>query len=285
LASILLGKPVDDDKSQILEGVETVAEVTEGSIVIAIRMRTEDITQRLGTIELSHKEDEAISLFDWCGLATASTSTSTHDLSTLKSKFQAQKDAVTKLSAQLEELIAAKATHEAELLEKFRDLLNEKKSKIRDQQRLLASANVDPAKLAEFQAPTAAGTDHKAKVSRAGKRKAATAPEDEDSDEGFEKMDVDVDQVPNDSEEEEAQTQSENDATEDDDEMEAPAPPPPQKITSAPKAQPSERSRTPPRRDLPFAKKRDVAPAPPAPPAKPEADDADEETESEDDEL
>lgn len=48
------------------------------------------------------------------------------------------------LQEQLDEFIKAKADSERELLEKFRLLLNSKKLKIRDQQRLLASAKIDP---------------------------------------------------------------------------------------------------------------------------------------------
>ena len=50
------------------------------------------------------------------------------------------------LKKQLEELTKAKAQHEHSLVANFAQLLNEKKLKIRNQQRLLASATVDPDK-------------------------------------------------------------------------------------------------------------------------------------------
>ena len=53
-----------------------------------------------------------------------------------------------KLNEALEELVRLKIEHEDGLLEKFSLLLNEKKLKIRDQQRLLTGATVDPARLA-----------------------------------------------------------------------------------------------------------------------------------------
>jgi hypothetical protein len=61
----------------------------------------------------------------------------------LEDKFKQQKDTVAKLTAQLEQLTDAKREHEAALLEKFKLLLNEKKLKIRDQQRLLADAQIN----------------------------------------------------------------------------------------------------------------------------------------------
>jgi hypothetical protein len=54
---------------------------------------------------------------------------------------------VAELRAQLEELTEAKTARETELLEKFCALLNEKKVKIREQQRLLSAAKVDPSRL------------------------------------------------------------------------------------------------------------------------------------------
>lgn len=53
---------------------------------------------------------------------------------------------IEKLNAQLEDLTVAKKKHEEEILAKCVLLLNEKKLKVRNQQRLVASAKVDPAK-------------------------------------------------------------------------------------------------------------------------------------------
>lgn len=82
------------------------------------------------------------------------------------------------------------------MLEKFRLLLNEKKVKIREQQKVLATAQVDPSKLAAVQAARSAGSRQtdKGRVprgSRAGKRKALSAESSSDDSDGFEKMDVD----------------------------------------------------------------------------------------------
>ena len=93
------------------------------------------------------QQEQEVDLFEWCGLAAQSTTDTRNEVLSLKTKFSEQQEAIDKLNAQLEELIAAKSQHEVVLLEKFRLLLNEKKAKIRDQQRLLATAKVDPEKL------------------------------------------------------------------------------------------------------------------------------------------
>lgn len=93
------------------------------------------------------------------------------------------------LKKQLEDLLKAKKDDEHQLLEKFRDLLNEKKLKIRQQQRLLAAADVDPARLQNLSGGASEATRRKAKASRGGKRK--TNQNESDSDNGFERMDID----------------------------------------------------------------------------------------------
>ena len=222
----------------------------------------------------------------------------TDELASFKSKFREQQEAISKLNAQLEELIAAKTNHETELLEKFRDLLNEKKAKIRDQQRLLVTANVDPRKLAAVQASRKSSKKIAAGPSRTGKRKADNEPQvdEDDEDDGFEKMDVDVDQVPNDSDQPDIETpnKDETDTADEDDEIIPPTKPPAANTRQAGNGKgkaaagngtknnkqdqdmQDDPPETPPRRELPFAKKE--------PQAKPPAED-DEETASEDDEL
>ena len=98
------------------------------------------------------QEDEKteISPFDWCVSAIASREKVQEDLVAAIAKVQTVEDSLKELKDQLDELIKTKEEDETELLEKFRDLLNEKKVKIRQQQRLLASANVDPDKLANI---------------------------------------------------------------------------------------------------------------------------------------
>lgn len=116
---------------------------------------------------------------------------------------------ITALRAELEELAQSKKEREAELLEKFCDLLNEKKVKIREQQKLLNSAHGDPSRLAtsrvaqlsmnssqEERKPVVASASR-----RKGKRKAPGRGVESDSEDGFETADnaadkMDVDEPP-----------------------------------------------------------------------------------------
>lgn len=82
-------------------------------------------------------------LFDWCSISALSATTAHDETSTLELKLEQQKDTIAQLTAQLEQLVQAKQEHESALLEKFKLLLNAKKLKIRDQQRLLAGAHVN----------------------------------------------------------------------------------------------------------------------------------------------
>ena len=102
----------------------------------------------------------------------------------LSARYDEQSKTIQKLNEQLEDLIQSKKTHENALLEKFRELLNTKKLKIRDQQRLLAGAKVDPKQAARFQSARETTKEHTAKASRAGKRKADVKADESESEEG-----------------------------------------------------------------------------------------------------
>ncbi len=79
-------------------------------------------------------------------MAVTRSTTLEHEISSLRAKYESAMDSIQKLNTQLEELTVAKNRHEEELIAKCVLLLNEKKLKVRNQQRLLASAKVDPAK-------------------------------------------------------------------------------------------------------------------------------------------
>ncbi|RYP09855.1 hypothetical protein DL764_000989 [Monosporascus ibericus] len=178
--------------------IEIRAEVQEdGSAVeLCVRKNIQGITQRLGAIKLPENPDEEISPFAWCVSAIAARARVEEELAAAAARAGALESSVAELKAQLRELIRAREDDEAQLLEKFRDLLNEKKVKIRQQQRLLAAANVDPAKLARVAAADATARKRAAGASRAGKRKAAgggdndDAVDDDDADASV-KMEVD----------------------------------------------------------------------------------------------
>ncbi|KAK3343891.1 hypothetical protein B0T25DRAFT_615217 [Lasiosphaeria hispida] len=188
-------------KGEPVEGIEAGAEAHVGkSITITIRRRVAGINQRLGAITLSHKADESIQLFDWCGAAAQEREKLKLGLAAEAAKVEDLDARVTELRNQLEELTQSKKASEAEMLEKLCGLLNEKKVKIREQQRLLATANVDPSKLATALAsrpsPPTRAAGHVPKTSRASKRKTRGDESDESSDDGFEKMDVDKEESP-----------------------------------------------------------------------------------------
>lgn len=127
----------------------------------------------------------------------------------LQGKLTAQLEHNQRLQKQLKELIQAKEEHENALLQKFTEVLNAKKLKIRDQQRLLATAKIDPkrgglihvssteyrltdtAAVAELEAEEQeAQPTRKTAGSRGAKRKAAakTADSDDASSGGFESV-------------------------------------------------------------------------------------------------
>jgi hypothetical protein len=169
---------------------------------------------------LSYDENQEIQLFEWCGTAIESANSLDRELGLLRDKYKEQQKIISDLKNQLEDLITGKAAHETELLQKFCLLLNEKKSKIRDQQRLLASAKVDPSKLREIKAARSSLKPGKAEESRPRKRKSefeqeASADENEINI-GFDNMDVDIGQVTQDSDEEAEMTPEEDEETVDD---------------------------------------------------------------------
>ncbi|KAI0378388.1 hypothetical protein F5Y04DRAFT_149229 [Hypomontagnella monticulosa] len=273
---------------QPVPDVEIKADVqSDGtSVSLSFRKNIQGITQRLGSIKLEEDEKTEISPFDWCVSAIGTREKVGEDLAAATVKIQNLEDSLKELREQLDDLIKTKEEDETQLLEKFRDLLNEKKVKIRQQQRLLASATVDPEMLANV-GGSHDTQKHEAQASRASKRKVKEEPES--SDDGFEKMDV-VEDSDNASvqDEEHGDTTADETASGTDTDSD-PAPPsvksqknqatvPKQSSPGPSSAQETSKSRSstlPPPRVLPFMKNK----KPPAP--KPVDDD---ETES-DDEL
>lgn len=232
----------------------------------------------------------------------------------LNTKYQTQADIIKKLNEQLEDLIRAKQEHETLLLEKFQALLNAKKLKIRDQQRLLAGAKVDPQKGREFlnclssqaQSWTAAQVQHarqtpstrSPRASRSTKRKAkGKSPHatDTDSDDTALEQEPAV-EVKSDAEQE-TPPQSDHDATDDEDgDAEISSVPQPDTATSKGRMmehQPSRESSLrkgspmplPPPRQLPFTTNKEVAAAKSQSPPRAPSDGQLEDSETSDDEL
>lgn len=197
--------------------------------------------------------------------------------------MKSQQQRIADLAAELDALVKAKKSHEGMLLNKFAALLNSKKLKIRDQQRLLAHAKIDPKAAAQVQQTRSTST-RKAAASRPSKRKAngglAESDLDEDgASERSEKSDGDADVNG-------AATPEKSDLgeTEDDDsDADGFGPAPVQSQPSqrgvggkgkaveaaksqstAPTVESAKVPEPPPRRELPFAKKTEPKPPPAA---------------------
>lgn len=175
--------------------------------------------QRLGSVTLDESDKTEISPFDWCVSAIASRTRVTDELAVAAAKIESLEQSIKELKAQLDDFITTKEEDETQMLEKFRDLLNEKKLKIRKQQRLLSTAKADPDKLAEL-ASDDQDVHHNAGPSRSGKRKVSIKEEEDDeSDDGFSKMDVDSANTGNqtetgsDTDDENRELSTDNDAT------------------------------------------------------------------------
>ncbi|KAI1943850.1 hypothetical protein LOZ66_000437 [Ophidiomyces ophidiicola] len=305
LEAVASVKSVDDDDPDD-EGVH--------EILITIRKRIDSITQRLGSITLKQDDDQAIQLFDWAGIAVIRGNALTQEISSLRTKYQDAERTINQLSTQLEELIQAKKDHDEQLIAKFALLLNEKKLKIRNQQRLLATAKLDPIKVAELEKAVAAKKSRNPTASRKSKRK--DVPSDSESEDAFDPMDVDtegkekVKEAGDNAEDQETATESDRGSTPEPLEdaetaseeeepagarVEEPAPLPSRgkgrsaglsgdKIEKGPSrpAAPKPPSSPPPRRELPFARRGGASKPVPATENKPDENDV--ETES-DDEL
>ncbi|KAJ8071497.1 hypothetical protein OCU04_001817 [Sclerotinia nivalis] len=301
LSTILLHEPPKEEEGNVMRGVEIHAKVEKKAMTLVIQKVIEGIRQRLGAIKLDETEEKEISLFDWCALATKSADSSKDELEALRIKYSEQQETLEKLNENFRGLNKRKSDHENQLLEKFSLMFNEKKLKVRDQQRLLAGAKVDPEKVEAVQ-NIRSGKPRTAGASRSGKRKAGkeVQPESSDSDDAFEKMDVDQNQDENDiadeSDQPEIQTPDHSDEETDTEDEEAPHPkshlpmskyivqdesdeemqpvPKPTKTTKTTKI-----AELPAKRELPFAKKSAPVPAP-----KPASDGSETESGS-DDEL
>lgn len=81
--------------------------------------------------------------FEWAQASAQAHSRTLQELAEVRARIDNEKDVITKLNAQLDDFIRTKNEAETAMLQQFMELLNEKKRKIRDQSRLLATARVD----------------------------------------------------------------------------------------------------------------------------------------------
>ncbi|KAJ6085956.1 hypothetical protein N7486_010237 [Penicillium sp. IBT 16267x] len=196
IIAYVLGQAAPTQKLPAWSGVEASVHITGSGeenkeMVITVRKRVQSITQRLGAIILKQNDEQAIELFEWSGLAAARAGELESQVIDLTDRYRAAEDTVQKFKGQLEELMRAKTQHETQLVANFVQLLNEKKLKIRNQQRLLASATADPTKASEIQAATASVHATGGEQQPTKRNAHDMSDGDGDTEEGLERMDID----------------------------------------------------------------------------------------------
>lgn len=117
-------------------------------------------------------------MFDWC-LTLADAAAHGREVATeTAAELRDMHAAVDELKSQLDELLQAKADDEVALLQKFRQLLNEKKVKIRQQQKIITELNANGASAEEPQSTEEKPTPKEPRGKRALKRKAKAVEHD-----------------------------------------------------------------------------------------------------------
>ena len=181
LRSTLLQCRIKGSEASYLEKVELRANLVGDQLSVTFRNNISGITQKLGEITFKKDETEELDIIRWAGTAVDRCNKLEEEVRDLTFRYDEQSKRAEKLNDQLETLIKAKAEHEDSLLRSFRDLLNTKKLKIRDQQRLLASAKIDLKQAARLQNARSTSKPRAATASRAGKRKATDGHRDFES--------------------------------------------------------------------------------------------------------
>lgn len=217
LRSQLLGEPPpstslsDQPKFQ---NISLAAAIDPKGLTITIRKSISDIHQILGSLTLPKDSDLVLDIFSWCSVSLAHSSALAASVSSLEDICKKQEAAIADLRQHVEDLVKGKEEHEDILIRKFAELLNEKKLKIREQNRLLVTAKPDPMRIAEMQRLSVQSVNREPEESREGKRKFSDAVSDAESD-AFE--DIKHEQVKEwaDDSEQETPPHSDLDATDD----------------------------------------------------------------------
>ena len=257
----------------------------KASLSISYRTRVEGITQRLGGIELAQTQDtDNVDLFGWASQAIERRDELENQILEEKEETSKSTTMIASLQAQLEDLTKAKSEHEAELLDKFAALLNEKKLRLRELNRQMSTAKIDKNALERLEASLGpSGSNARQRGKKRPIRDTEEANESDESD-GFEAMDVDKpDDKEADSEDDRRTTDNESD-TESDDEGDLDKPMTSQTEAGSETATKKQQQQPlPPPRNLPFTKQT-KQPEKAKEPTQGDDDD-DKETASEDDEL
>lgn len=106
-------------------------------------IRTNFGQMTLGEFELLKEPEEEIDPIDWAYSSAQAHNLALKEITELRARLDGEKGTIDKLNAQLQDFIKTKDETETAMLQQFMGLLNEKKRKIRDQNRLLAGAKVD----------------------------------------------------------------------------------------------------------------------------------------------
>ena len=256
------------------------------TLTISFRTRIEDITQRLGTVELIESSStDDVDLFGWASQVADERDCAEEGIVEGKQKSGTAAEQIASLQGQLDDLVKAKAEHEKELIAKFASLLNEKKLQLRRLLKVLTTAKVDRRKLEEVEAglPSPSEAGHQ----RGKKRQAHAGQEEEESDDSEAFAAMDVDKTSKDSDDGDAASQATSTASEaeSEDDLDRPVMSQTRKDSPGP-SRAAEKGSLPPPRDLPFGRQtRSQDQQQPASPPKPQQAEDDEETASEDDEL
>ncbi|KHO01961.1 DNA double-strand break repair and VJ recombination XRCC4 [Metarhizium album ARSEF 1941] len=235
---------------QPLPGIQASAAVQTGSSISLSRLEPggepdpSRLQQRLGAVTLNHDQAERIELFEWCATSVDAAGRAEESAAAAGSRIRDLQASVDRLEMQLDELVAAKQEDDVVLLQKFRDLLNEKKVKIREQQKIITELTADGARREDdAEAEADAGEVQTLKKGKRAPKRKAQAVENESPE-------ADVDMAAGDTTEATdsvASDHGDDDEGEDENMGEAAGEPaPPQKKQNAP----------PPPRALPFQKKK-----------------------------
>lgn len=92
---------------------------------------------------LPRDDDFEFNPFEWAQASAKAHAGTLKELADLRTQANSEQDTIARLHAQLDDFVKTKNETEVAMLQQFMELLNEKKRKIRDQSRLLATAKVD----------------------------------------------------------------------------------------------------------------------------------------------
>ncbi|KAH7411747.1 hypothetical protein DE146DRAFT_253819 [Phaeosphaeria sp. MPI-PUGE-AT-0046c] len=261
LSHFLLQQPAKDQAST-LHGVRLVYTLKD-RLTLSFRQDVQGIKVTLGEIVLPKDDDYEFNPFEWAQASAKAHSQTLQELADLRARAKSEQDTIAKLNAQLDDFIKTKNETETAMLQQFMVLLNEKKRKIRDQSRLLATAKVDSSVASAVHSTRTGTKPRKAGASRQSKRKAsAQAEADVKSEEDSDQMEIDqAKEEEQDSDEAPAATPDLSD--DETDEEESAAPPTrgrssetlrDSSVAKASKEEPPTDGRPPPKRELPFGR-------------------------------